>query len=82
MTNTVFDLIVIGSRAGLDVANATVQQGLKVAIIEKGRMGGTCLKRGCISPKLLIHSADVMETIKQAGTFGINVEKISVDYKR
>ena len=45
-------------------------------------MGGTCLNRGCIPSKLLIHSADVMETIKTAGAFGINVEKISVDYKK
>ena len=43
-------------------------------------MGGTCLNRGCIPSKLLIHSADVMETIKRAGAFGINVERISVDY--
>jgi mycothione reductase len=65
-----FDLIVIGSGAGLDVANAAAQHGLKVAIVEKGRMGGTCLNRGCIPSKLLIHSADVMEMIKNAGTFG------------
>jgi dihydrolipoamide dehydrogenase len=41
-----FDLIVIGSGSGLDVANAAYQHGLKVAVIEKGRMGGTCLNRG------------------------------------
>jgi mycothione reductase len=41
-----FDLIVIGSGSGLDVANAAaVQHGLKVAIIEKDKMGGTCLNR-------------------------------------
>jgi dihydrolipoamide dehydrogenase len=64
------------------VANAAAQHGLKVAIVEKGRMGGTCLNRGCIPSKLLIHSADVMETIKRAGAFGINVERISIDYKK
>ena len=57
-----FDLIVIGSGSGLDVANAAAQHGMKVAIIEKSRMGGTCLNRGCIPSKLLIHSADVAET--------------------
>ncbi|HKG41137.1 MAG TPA: FAD-binding protein [Nitrososphaeraceae archaeon] len=40
-----FDLIVIGSGSGLDVANAATQNGLKVAVIEKDRMGGTCLNR-------------------------------------
>jgi mycothione reductase len=64
------------------VANAAANQGLMVAIVEKGRMGGTCLNRGCIPSKLLIHSADVMETIKTAGAFGIRVERVSVDYKK
>jgi dihydrolipoamide dehydrogenase len=77
-----FDLIVIGSGSGLDVANAAAQEGMRVAIIEKGRMGGTCLNRGCIPSKLLIHSADVMETIKGAGQFGINVTGFSVDFEK
>ncbi len=77
-----FDLIVIGSGSGLDVANAAAQRGLKVAIIERDRMGGTCLNRGCIPSKLLIHSADVMEIIQTAKAFGINVEKVTVDFER
>jgi dihydrolipoamide dehydrogenase len=76
-----FDLVVIGSGSGLDVANAAAQHGMKVAIIEKGRMGGTCLNRGCIPSKLLIHSADVAETIRTAGAFGIKVEGFSVDFE-
>jgi mycothione reductase len=47
-----FDLIVIGSGSGLDVVNAAAQHGLKAAIIQKDRMGGTCLNRGCIPSKL------------------------------
>jgi dihydrolipoamide dehydrogenase len=77
-----FDLIVIGSGSGLDVANAAYQHGLKVAIIEKGRMGGTCLNTGCIPSKLLIHSADVAETIKSAPLFGIDVHGYSVDFQK
>jgi mycothione reductase len=77
-----FDLIVIGSGSGLDVANAAAQNGLKVAIVEKSRMGGTCLNRGCIPSKLLIHSADVAETIKTAGIFGINVPSYTVDFEK
>ena len=77
-----FDLIVIGSGSGLDVANAAAEGGLKVAIVEKSRMGGTCLNRGCIPSKLLIHSADVAETIRTASTFGINVHGYSVDFAR
>jgi pyruvate/2-oxoglutarate dehydrogenase complex dihydrolipoamide dehydrogenase (E3) component len=74
-----FDLIVIGSGSGLDVATAA-QSGLKVAIIEKGMMGGTCLNRGCIPSKLLIHSTNVAEIIRHANTFGINVDNFSIDF--
>jgi mycothione reductase len=77
-----FDLIVIGSGSGLDVANAATQNGLKVAVIEKDRMGGTCLNRGCIPSKLLIHSADVAEIIKSANLFGIEVERLSVNFQK
>jgi mycothione reductase len=77
-----FDLIVIGSGSGLDVANAATQNGLKVAVIEKDRMGGTCLNRGCIPSKLLIHSADVAEIIKNANLFGIDVDGLSVNFQK
>ena len=77
-----FDLIVIGSGAGLEVASAVAQSGLKVAIVEKSRMGGTCLNRGCIPSKLLLHSADVVEIIKSANLFGIRVEKFSIDFQK
>jgi mycothione reductase len=60
---------VIGTGSGLDVANAVYQHGLKVAVIEKGKMGGTCLNRGCVPSKLLIHSADIIETIRRAHLF-------------
>ncbi|MEW6722508.1 MAG: dihydrolipoyl dehydrogenase [Candidatus Micrarchaeota archaeon] len=77
-----FDLIVIGAGSGLDVAVAAASRGMKVAIIEEGPMGGTCLNRGCIPSKILIHSADVMQTIKSAHKFGISVGKVSVDFKK
>ena len=77
-----FDLIVIGSGSGLDVANAAAQKGLKVAIIEKYKLGGTCLNTGCIPSKLLIHSADIIEIIKGAETFGITVKDYSIDFQK
>ncbi|MGH9953590.1 MAG: FAD-dependent oxidoreductase, partial [Nitrososphaeraceae archaeon] len=80
-----FDLIVIGSGSGLDVANAASQQGLRVAIIEKGKLGGTCLNRGCIPSKMIIHSADLVEKIKQAEIFGIRVNDsggLSIDFHK
>jgi mycothione reductase len=77
-----FDLIVVGSGAGLEVASAAAQSGMKVAIVEKNRMGGTCLNRGCIPSKLLIHSADVAHIIKTAELFGIHVEKFSINFQK
>jgi mycothione reductase len=77
-----FDLIVIGAGSGLEVAKAAAQQGMKVAILEKGKMGGTCLNRGCIPSKMLIHAADIVETIKSAPQFGINVADFSLDFEK
>jgi dihydrolipoamide dehydrogenase len=69
-----YDLVVIGSGSGLDVAGIAAHQGLKVAIIEKGGLGGTCLNSGCIPSKMLIHCADIVQIIKKAGIFGIDVD--------
>ena len=77
-----FDLIVIGSGAGLDVATAAAEKGLKVAIIEKSKLGGTCLNGGGIPSKLLIYSANIMEIIKKAEIFGIKVKEYSIDFEK
>jgi dihydrolipoamide dehydrogenase len=77
----VFDLIVIGGGSGLNIASGAAEMGLKTAIIEKGPMGGTCLNRGCIPSKMIIHSADVVETIKNAKTFGITVAIANINFK-
>jgi mycothione reductase len=78
-----FDLIVIGAGSGLDVAHTAAENGLSVALIEKDKMGGTCLNRGCIPSKLLIHTADILEVIRESATFGINIEgKVSVDFEK
>jgi mycothione reductase len=66
-----FDMIVIGSGSSLEVSSEAAPLGLSVAIIEEGTFGGTCLNRGCIPSKMLIHCADVMDTIKSAHIFGI-----------
>src|SRR3989338_826070 len=77
-----FDLIVIGAGSGLNVSSAAAERGMKVAIVEKGPMGGTCLNRGCIPSKILIESADVAEIIKKSKLFGINSKINSVDFKK
>jgi len=75
-----FDFLVIGSGSGLDVANAMAGQGNSVAIVEEGRLGGTCLNRGCIPSKQLLYHADVLETIEGAGAFEIDAEVNGVDF--
>ncbi len=75
-----FDHIVIGSGSGLDISSEAADRGLSVAVVEHGPFGGTCLNRGGIPSKMLIHSADVMETIQRADLFGIKVEASSVDW--
>ena len=77
-----FDLIVIGAGSGLNISSAAAEKGMKVAVVEKGPMGGTCLNRGCIPSKIIIHSADVAETIKKSKSFGINSKINSIDFKK
>lgn len=78
----IFDLIIIGAGSGLNISSAAAEKGLKVAVVEKGPMGGTCLNRGCIPSKIIIHSADVAETIKKSKNFGINSKILSIDFAK
>ncbi|SEP82197.1 dihydrolipoyl dehydrogenase [Natrinema salaciae] len=75
-----YDVLVIGSGSGLDVANAAANQGWSVAVVEKGRLGGTCLNRGCIPSKMLLYHATVMETIERADEFKIDATVNDVDF--
>lgn len=75
-----FDVLIIGAGSGLDIATFFEGQGASVALLEEGPMGGTCLNRGCIPSKMLIHSADVAETIKNAQKFGIKARIEDVDF--
>ena len=75
-----FDLMVIGSGSGLEVSAEAAESGLSVAVVEEGPFGGTCVNRGCIPSKMLIHCADVMETVKGARRFGIQANVEAVDW--
>ena len=75
------DMIVIGSGSGLEISSEAAERGLSVAVVEEGPFGGTCLNRGCIPSKMLIHSADVMETIKTAERFGIQAKVEGIDWQ-
>lgn len=78
-----FDLVIIGGGPGGYVAAIRAAQlGAKVAVVEKDSLGGTCLNRGCIPTKALAASAELFHNLKNAGTFGINVEGVSLDFSQ
>ncbi len=69
-----FDLVVVGGGpAGYGAALYGSAAGLKVALVEEQRIGGTCLNRGCIPAKELLETATVARTVRDAGEFGIEV---------
>jgi dihydrolipoamide dehydrogenase len=76
-----FDIAVIGAGpGGYPAAIRAAQLGARVAIIEKEKLGGTCLNWGCIPTKTLIAAAETFEKIKHASALGITVKDASVDY--
>ncbi len=76
-----YDLIVIGGGSGLDVASAYKSRDKKVAVIEPGPLGGTCLNRGCIPSKMLIHRADILKEIKNSEKFNISANVDQIRFK-
>jgi mycothione reductase len=77
-----FDVLVIGSGSGMNVASNAVASGLKTAVVESGPMGGTCVNRGCIPSKILIYPADVALTVREAEKLGINASISSIEFKK
>ena len=78
-----FDLAVLGGGPGGYVAAIRgAQLGLKTCVIDQDKLGGICLNWGCIPTKALLKNAEVYHYIKNAGTYGINVGKVSVDFKK
>jgi dihydrolipoamide dehydrogenase len=76
-----FDTIVIGSGSGMLIASVAVEQGQKVALVESGRMGGTCINRGCVPSKMLIYPADVAATLKDSEKIGIKASINQMDFQ-
>ncbi len=76
-----FDLIVVGAGSGLDVASAFASQGKEVAVVEPGPLGGTCLNRGCIPSKMLIHRADIVDEIRDSERFHVDAEVQDIHFE-
>ncbi len=77
-----YDIIVIGGGPGGYVAAIRAAQlGAKVALIEKDKVGGTCLNRGCIPTKAIIACLNLYDKVKKASSFGIKLQNPFVDLK-
>lgn len=70
-----FDLVILGAgTGGYSAAFRAAQLGLSVALVDRDRIGGTCLHRGCIPTKAMLESADLLDRIGRAGAYGVSVE--------
>ncbi|WNB93605.1 dihydrolipoyl dehydrogenase [Bacillus sp. NEB1478] len=78
-----FDLVILGGGTGGYVAAIRAAQlGKTVAVVEKGKLGGTCLHRGCIPSKALLRSAEVYKTAKKAADFGVEIEGLGLNFTK
>jgi dihydrolipoamide dehydrogenase len=75
-----FDLVVLGGgSAGYAAALRAVELGSTVALIEKDKLGGTCLHRGCIPTKALLHSAEVADYARESAKYGVKTSLEGID---
>ena len=75
-----YDIVIIGSGAGLSTLSAALQNGLTCALIENSKFGGTCLTRGCLPSKILVHPADVIREAQHAAKVGLSFTSPKVDW--
>jgi dihydrolipoamide dehydrogenase len=76
-----FDLVVLGGgTGGYSAALRAAELGMKVALVERGKVGGTCLHQGCIPTKALLHAAETYDTARDGERFGIKVSDVTFDW--
>jgi dihydrolipoamide dehydrogenase len=81
MADTTFDLVVVGSGPGGYVAAIRAAQlGMKVACVEKDKLGGVCLNIGCIPTKALLRNAEVIQIFQKAKEWGVSFENFRADW--
>ncbi|MDR7234531.1 dihydrolipoyl dehydrogenase [Agrococcus sp. BE272] len=83
MSDQSFDIVVLGGgSAGYAVALRAVQLGKTVAIVEKDKLGGTCLHKGCVPTKAMLHSAEVADVVRDSEEAGVDAELKGIDIQR
>ena len=74
-----YDLVIVGAGSG-NMLPAKELAGWRIAVAESDRFGGTCLNRGCIPSKMLVHTADVAQAVRHARRFGIGAKWAGADW--
>lgn len=75
-----YDLVILGAGSGgYAAALRGSQLGLKVALVERDVLGGTCLHRGCIPTKALLHAGEIADNVRESASFGIKANLLGVD---
>src|SRR5437868_6045468 len=76
-----FDYVVIGAGSGgLASARRAAKLGARVAIVESGRLGGTCVNVGCVPKKIMWNAANLAEKLEDAKAYGFDVERRALDF--
>lgn len=80
MVDQQFDVVVLGGgSAGYATAIRASQLGMRAAVIEKDKLGGTCLHRGCVPTKALLHAAELADAVHDGAAYGINASLLNID---
>jgi len=78
--NAAYDLVILGGGSGgYACALRAAELGLSVVLIEKDKLGGTCLHQGCIPTKALLHAGEVADSARESEQFGVKAEFVGID---
>ena len=73
LSESIYDIVILGAGSGgYATALRAAQLGMKVALIDGDKIGGTCLHRGCIPTKAYLHAAETAEAVRESAKFGVN----------
>ena len=72
-------LVIGGGPGGYVAAMKAAMLGMEVTLVERDRVGGTCLNRGCIPTKAILHSAELYHQMKNSGDTGVTAENVKLD---
>ncbi|GAB4237256.1 MAG: dihydrolipoyl dehydrogenase [Chlamydiales bacterium] len=75
-----YDIVLVGTGAGIKIAHDAAKMGLSVAVLDKGPFGGTCVNRGCIPSKMLIYPSDLVQMIQSADNLNIKTKGYEAEF--